>query len=256
LSRRSGVVIGAVVVLVGLVFGGLAIGGAPVPYVNTQDNGSVAGGTIGRFWTPEFGKAYADLQTKLAAKYDRVAVIRELTVSRCSTLFDEPFVRQFGDPRNVAGLTAAGYTTAADKACISDSITEHLVWTHTTSDVDFSPLPTITDPGATRDLSYTTTMMAQCRAVLGVRCGLENNALSVDKLANPQFVQLYAAMTKLAPPITLQTAARSRLGDPAAVLPAAVRIGANSVELPAGYAKWSKSLLAGTARGLESNPVR
>lgn len=231
-----------------------ALGGAPVPYVNNQDNGSVAGGSIGRFWTPEFGKAYADLETKLAAKYDNVAAIREVTVSRCSTIFDEPFVRQFGDPRNVTGMTAAGYTTALDKQCISDSISEHAVWKHTTSDVDFSPLPTITDPGATRDLAYTTSVMDQCRQVLGPRCGLENNALSVDKLNNSEFVQMYAAMTKLGPPIILQTAARSRLGDPSAVLPEAVKIGANSVELPSGYPKWSMSLLAATAQQLAANP--
>jgi hypothetical protein len=233
-----------------------SLGGAPVPYVNTQDNGSVAGGTIGRFWTSEFGKAYADLEAKLAAKYDTVAAIREVTVSRCSTLFDEPFVRQFGDPRNVSGLLAAGYSTAADKQCISDSITEHDVWKYTTSDVDFSPLPTITDPGAIHDLAYTTSVMAQCRAALGLRCGLENNALSESKLANPQFHDLYDAMAKLGSPIVLQTAARSRLGDPAKVLPAAVQLKANSVELPAGYAKWSKSLLAETAQGLAQNPAR
>ena len=233
-----------------------SLGGAAVPYINNQDNGSVAGGSIGRFWTPEFGRAYADLEAKLAAKYDGVAAIREVTVARCSTIFDEPFVRQFGDPRNVAGMTAAGYTTALDQKCISDSIAEHAVWKHTTSDVDFSPLPTITDPGATRDLAYTTSVMTQCRQILGTRCGLENNALSVDKLNNSEFVQLYAAMTKLGPPIIMQTAARSRLGDPSAVLPEAVKIGANSVELPSGYPKWSKTLLADTARQLAANPVR
>lgn len=232
------------------------LGGAPVPYIDNQENASVAGGSIGRFWTADFGKAYADLQSKLAAKYDNVAAVREITVARCTTIFDEPFVRQFGDPRNVAGMTAAGYTTALDKTCISESIAEHAVWKHTTSDVDFSPLPTITDPGATRDLAYTTSVMTECRQVLGVRCGLQNNALSVDKLNNTQFVQMYAAMTKLGPPIILQTAARSRLGDPAAVLPKAVAIGANSVELPSGYPRWSKSLLSDTARSLAANPVR
>jgi hypothetical protein len=233
-----------------------SLGGAPIPYVNNQSNGSVAGGTIGRFWTPEFGRAYADLETKLAAKYDRVAAIREVTVARCSTIFDEPFVRQFGDKRNVDGLTAAGYSTDLDKKCISDSIAEHSVWQHTTSDVDFSPLPTITDPGATRDLAYTTSVMTQCRQVLGSRCGLENNALSAEKLGTAQFVQLYAEMTKLGPPIILQTAARSRLGDPSAVLPEAVKIGANSVELPAGYPKFPLALLETTASGLIANPVR
>ena len=232
-----------------------SLGGAPVPYVNNQDNGSVAGGTIGRFWTPEFGRAYADLEAKLAAKYDNVPAIREVTVARCSTIFDEPFVRQFGDSRNATAMTAAGYTTALDKQCISDSIAEHDVWKHTTSDVDFSPLPTITDPGATRDLSYTVSMMSQCRQVLGRRCGLENNALSVSKLDTPQFVQMYAAMTQLGSPIILQTAARSRLGDPATSLEGGVKIGANSIELPSGYPKFGADLLGRIAGELQANPV-
>ncbi len=84
------------------------LGGAALPYINNQEGGSVAGGTIGRFWSPEFGKAYADLQAKLAARYDGVPEVREVTVSRCSTIFDELFVRQPGEPKNVQSLLSGG----------------------------------------------------------------------------------------------------------------------------------------------------
>jgi hypothetical protein len=229
------------------------LGGAPLPYVDNQSGASVSGGTIGRFWTADFGRAYADLQTKLAAKYDTVAQVREITVSRCTTIFDEPFVRQFGDARNVAAMRGAGYTLAADKQCIADSIAEHAVWQHTTSDVDFSPMPNIDKPGDTRDLTFAEAMMRYCRMTLGARCGLQNNALATSKLNNSTFAQMYQYMTSLGPPIELQTAATKRIGDESTALAAAVTIGANSVELPSGYGSWSESLLSSTASGLVGN---
>ena len=232
-----------------------ALGGAPVQYINNQEGGSVAGGSIGRFWSADFGKAYDDLQTKLAAKYDDVPEIREITVSRCSTIFDELFVRQPGDDNNRNGLLSAGYTTAADEQCIKDAIVAHNVWKHTTSDVDFNPFPSVQDPNQPPDLAFTEQMMQFCRSTLGERCGLQNNSISDEKLANPNFVTMYAAMTKLGPPIILQTAARKRLGDEERVLAAAVKVGANSVELPQGYPSWPLSLLTATAEALDRNPL-
>jgi len=58
------------------------IGGPPVSVRDPQANIS---GTIGRFWLPAFGRAYQDLEIKLAAKYDTVPEIREVSISRCMT---------------------------------------------------------------------------------------------------------------------------------------------------------------------------
>jgi hypothetical protein len=232
-----------------------SLGGNPIPYVNNQPGGSTPGGTIGRFWSADFGKAYVDLQTKLAAKYDVVPEIREITVSRCSTIFDELFVRQPGDVQNNAALKGAGYTEAADEQCIQQAVQAHDVWKHTTSDVDFSPFPNVADPSQPPDLAFTERVMHLCRDALGVRCGLQNNAISTDKLANETFTSMYGTMTSLGPPIILQTAANKRIGDEEQVLQAAVKIGANSVELPAGYQKWPESMLQTAAQGLAGNPL-
>jgi hypothetical protein len=229
--------------------------GPAVPYIDNQPGASVAGGTIGRFWTANFGRAYADLQSKLAARYDLVPQVREITVSRCSTIFDEPFARQFGDAANVSALLNAGYTSAADEKCIVDSIAAHEVWRHTTSDVAFGPFPVIADPGGQRDIGFTESVMSTCRTMLGVRCGLQNNSLSSDKLADATFQQLYHRMTQLGPTIVLQTASRGRIGDAASVLAAAVTIGANAVELPAGYTGWALALLQQTNQELATNPT-
>ncbi|HEV7193377.1 MAG TPA: hypothetical protein VGN35_09240 [Jatrophihabitantaceae bacterium] len=230
-----------------------SLGGAPLPYYGDPTNGG-GSGTIGRFWTADFGAAYADLENKLAAKYDSVPSIREITVSRCTTMYDEPFVRDLGDSRNITTLLAAGYTIAADKQCIVDSIAAHDVWKQTTSDVDFSPFPLITPLGQ-RDLAFTESVMDQCRTMLGRRCGLQNNSLSTDKLSSSVFNAMYAHMTALGPPIVLQTARLATIGTITQVLGAATSIGANSVELPNGYAKWSLSVLQPALAALLQNPI-
>jgi hypothetical protein len=226
------------------------IGGDPLPYENNQD-GSVTGGTIGRFWLPEFGAAYAALQAELAAKYDAVPQIREVTVSACSTIFDELFVRQ-PIPSNVATLRAAGYTVAADQQCIRSAIAAHQVWQRTTSDVSFSPFPDVFDGGAL-DVGFTLSTMDYCRQVLGALCGLENNGLSLRRLGVPEFQTMYQRMADLGAPVTFQTAARGRIGDWTVALAAAVRYGARSVELPKGYTRWDQAQLASFGAQLEAN---
>ena len=230
-----------------------ALGGAPIPFVNNQSGGSISGGTIGRFWTAPFEAAYADLQSKLAANYDTVPEVRELTMDGCSTIFDEPFVRQFGAPANVAGLKGAGYTAAADRDCILSMVKAHDVWKHTTSDIDLNPFPNIDSPAKNRDLAFTESVMQTCRTELGSRCGLQNNALSTSKLANNTFKKLYEAMSTLGSPLIFQTAASSRLGDPQQVLQNAITLHANSVELPQGYQTWPLRDLAGAALRLSSD---
>jgi hypothetical protein len=228
--------------------------GPSIPYVDNQYGGTAVTGYIGRFWTANFKAAYDDLMTKLAALYDNVPEIRELTFSRCSTIYDEPFVRQFGDKNNVANMLAAGYTTAADEQCLSDSFAEQNVWQHTTSDMDFSPMTLIATPG-NHDLKFTEQMMVLCRSTLGKRCGLQNNALSSSKLTTKEFAAMYSYMSSLGPPLEFQTATANLIGDPSVALPAGAQLGANSEEMPKGYAKYSTTLLQQTATSLSANPT-
>ena len=72
-----------------------ALDGGPVSVYSTLDH---VGGTIGRFWTTDFGRAYDDLWDKLAARYDAVPEVREITASRCMTVFAETFLRDTSDP--------------------------------------------------------------------------------------------------------------------------------------------------------------
>ena len=224
------------------------IGGQPLPFLTNQTGTKTTGGTIGRFWLPEFGAAYADLEAKLAARYDAVPELREVTVARCSTLYDELFIRQRSPESNRTTLIGAGYTKAADQACIKEAIDAHQVWQQTISDVAFNPFPNVVaTTGPSMDEAYTESTMDYCRAALGVRCGLENNSLSVDKLASSTYQQMYGHMTALGGTIALQTATADRIGSWQATLAGAVSIGATSVELPYGYQKWPVGTLTAWA---------
>jgi hypothetical protein len=232
-----------------------SLGGAPVKYVNTKAGSSVGAGLAPRFWTTAFGQAYNQLQSKLAAKYDDVAELREVTVSRCSTLYDEMFARQLAANANEANMRAAGYTTDLDKKCIKEAIAAHSVWKRTISDVAFGPLPVIEESGEEADMAFTLAAMSYCREVLGSRCGLQNNSLSVEKMDTPRYLKIYDEMQRLGPPSVIQTATNSRVGDPKDVLDYAAKLGVNSVELPVGYNDWAETSLSSARNGLTRNPL-
>lgn len=208
-----------------------SLGGSPITLTNPQGGQT---GTIGRFWSDAFGQAYDQLETLLAAKYDRVAEVREVTISRCTTFYDEPFIRDVSDPSDVSALIAAGYTLEADENCQHAEIDAATVWQHTHSDLSFNPYQVINPGGTTSsDELFTGLMMSYCRQVLGPACVLENNSIRVPP--PPEYQTMYVQMQTLGQPIAFQTAAAQRIGDLQSTLQYAVSLGANSVELPGGY---------------------
>jgi hypothetical protein len=204
------------------------IGGPPVDVTAVQDGIT---GTVGRFWTDAFGHAYEDLQAKLAAKYDDVPEVREVTVSRCTTVFAEPLVRQSSDPATVASFQGAGYTDAADAGCQRGQIEAHQVWRHTRTGMAFNPYQHV--GGGLSDSQTSILYMQYCRQILGARCVLENNSIRWPVLSGGYPV-MYQAMFSLGPPLSFQTAGPSRIGDLAVTLTWAAQNGANAVELSPG----------------------
>jgi hypothetical protein len=228
-----------------------SLGGGPVNVVDPQDNQQ---GTIGRFWTEDFGKAYSDFEQKLAAKYDAVPEVREVVVSRCTTFFAEPFIRDKGDKGSVANMLSAGFSFDADQVCHREEIDAHKVWLQTHSDVDFSPYQNIEKKGARSvDESFTESMMDYCRTNLGARCVLENN--SIRSPVQPAYAPMYDRIKAMGPPISFQTANPNKIGDLLATLTWAAQQGANSVELPGSYTQSSPQTFAPANQALASNPT-
>lgn len=209
-----------------------SLGGPPVSIVNPQGGQAGSGATVGRFWTEEFGRAYADLQVKLAAKYDSAPELRETVISRCTLVYAESFVRLRGSRASIDNLLAAGFSTAADRTCLQESVQAHLVWRHTRSDLQFLPYQDIEQRGPRGgDEAFTEEMMRYCRSTLGPRCVLANNSLRYP----PNYAPLNAAFKALGGPITYQTAAPSRVGDLMQAIAYGIAQGAGSIELPATY---------------------
>ena len=226
------------------------LGGGPV---QVADPSSGQGGTVGRFWTDAFGEAYADLQNKLAAKYDSVPEVREVTISRCMTVFAEPLIRDISNPSAVQALLSAGYSVTADEQCQQQQITAHRVWQHTRSDLSFNPYQVINSDGSTStDEAFTESLMDYCRHELGRACVLENNSLRQGN--PPNYQAMYAHMQSLGPPIAIQTAASKKVTDLISTIQTAAGIGASSVELPSDYQAQAPTTLSGVAQSLASSP--
>jgi len=217
------------------------LGGPPLTLVDPADGGT---STIGRFWTEPFGRAYADFQALLAARYDGVAEIRETVISRCTTVFAEPFIRQTGAGENLTTFGAAGLNDKTDQRCFEEQVDAHDVWKRTRSDLAVSPYQSVQAKAAARDegraqrggdLAIPEQVMRYCRERLGPRCVLENNSLRIELRA--QYEQLYEVMRGLGRPLAFQTATGDKVGDLAATISRAADLGAASVELPISYRK-------------------
>jgi len=226
-------------------------GGGPLTIVDPTGQRA---GTVGRFWTNEFGVAYGRLQQLLADRYDTAPEIGEVTISRCSTVYVEPFIRQLADPQNLKALLAAGDTADADRRCVQSQIDAHLVWSRTRSGLAFNPYQTPEAGGRAIDEPFTESVMAYCRKVLGPRCVLENNSIRWPP-PDGAMGQMYQAIRRLGPPISFQTATPERIGDPQKTLDWAVEQGANAVELPRSYSNWPAGMLQGAADRLQRNPI-
>jgi hypothetical protein len=226
------------------------IGGPPIPLINPQNS---AAGTIGRFWTAAFGQAYDQFESLLAAKYDNVPEVREVTITRCTTFYDEPFIRDSGYQPNDTALLAAGFTFAADETCQREEIDEAAVWQHTHSDLAFNPYEVVNAAGlVSTDEPFTASMMEYCRQVLGDACVLENNSLRNPPLQG--YLTMYASMQALGQPLAFQTATASRVGSLANTLDYALSLGADSVELPGGYESLgTPASFASTTHALANN---
>ena len=205
-------------------------GGAPVAVVNSQ--GPTC--TVGRYWTEAFQDAYANLQQQLAALYDAVPEVREVTVAGNSLCYEEPFLHYSWN-----ALSAAGDTVALDKASYVAMMRAHQVWHHTLQDLSFNPYNV---PGGGGE-AFTAQSMQTFRSMFGAQGLLENNSLRASGLGAP-YLQMYDTMASHGGPICFQTATLARMGSPSQTFADAVRYAAYSVELPSGYAsQLSESML-------------
>jgi hypothetical protein len=201
------------------------LGGPPIKAVHKDKNRQ-----LGRFWTPEYRKAWARLQQQLAAKYDTWPLIREVSVTSCMSFTAEPFFVPTEDSVQ-RPIRAAGFSEAAYKDCLEHALDDYTAWKSSRLVLSVNPLRTQQDQG-TGDAEFTLRLMRKCRKTLGTRCIFDNHNLDTD-LPRP-LIPLYALMKELGPDIAYQTAAKTP-ADFEGTIRKGIANGAGSIELWQDY---------------------
>jgi hypothetical protein len=213
------------------------------PCVKVTDPNFGTTGCTPRFWTAQFGTAFYQFESELAAKYDSVPEIGEVIIARDMTVYNEPLLRQIQSPASVAGLLAAGYTTALDEQNqMADIAALGTYWKHTHVGFTFNPYQTVNPIG--QDEAFTVQLMSYGRRILGSQLVLENDSLRASFLHSGEYAAMYASMRQLGSPIGFQTAVLSKVGNLMETVQGAAALGANNVELPPGFAPQTASALA------------
>jgi hypothetical protein len=203
----------------------MKIGGPPIEAVHKNKNRRV-----GRFWLPEYRKAWASMQARLAAKYESRPLIREVAMTSCMSFTAEPFFSPSEDSV-MKPLRDAGFTADAYKECLRHGIEDYAAWQTSRIVLSVNPLRTGLGQGP-GDAQFTMDVMKDCRAKLGVRCVLDNHDLDM-KLAKP-LIPIYAYMKQLGPEIVFQTA-KENPPDFEGTIKMGIEQGASAIELWQDY---------------------
>ena len=204
------------------------------PCVAVRDPNFGTNGCTPRFWTAQFGTAFYQFESELAAKYDSVPEIGEVIIARDMTIYNEPLLRQIQDPGSVAGLLAAGYSSALDEQNqLSDIAALGTYWKHTHVGFTFNPYQTVNPIG--QDEAFTVQLMTYGHQVLGSQLMLDNDSLRVSFLHSGEYAAMYASMQSLGSPLGFQTAVLSKVGSLQGTVQGAASMNASYVELPPGF---------------------
>jgi hypothetical protein len=215
-----------------------------------------------KWWAPEAGKAYADLQKALAARYDRDPRFVAITISRCSSIWAEPMMRQLNDKPTRDALWNAGLRADADKALQIEAVKMHAeIWKETYSTLALNPYQEIADSekGWKMNPDFTIELIREARRILGDRLLVQNNSLK-DAPPAPasDYRRISAAMRASGAPVGFQTIGNQRIKDLKNTIEIGIALGASYFEVygydrPSGYNRMSKADLAELNKKLVAN---
>jgi hypothetical protein len=236
-----------------------SIDGAPFPF---YDHTAKTTTTLGRFWDPNYQKAWQGLMGALAARYDNNPTLREVNISGTGVESAEVMLVMASDSIRGVGHTngqeyvAHGYTEAARQAALAGDVAFMArVWAHTRLDLFCSPLAVVSSTGAqSASLSATETLISRFAAAYPAQMVFGNTGLGVPVLTGGSgVVAMYNYIESHGYRFDLQTMAISNgLGNPSTVLGYASSHHITSVELPSGWQAWPTSLLTSVNNSLQS----
>lgn len=188
-----------------------------------------------RWWQPEVGKAYYDLQKALAARYDRNPRFIAITMTRCSSIWAEPLMRQINDKATRDALWDAGLRPDIDKTCQLETVKMHAeIWKQTYSTLAVNPYQEIDESakGWHANVDYTIELIKQAKSILGGRLLIQNNSLK-DNLPPPQsdYGRMMEAMRQSGAILGFQTVGNSRIKELKTTIEAGIQAGASYFEV-------------------------
>ncbi len=184
--------------------------------------------TIGRFWSVPYGHAWRHLQDELAKKYDINPLIREVSMTSCSSVTSEPFVFA-GGPVSLEKMHDAGFSDGRYRECLTQAFKDYKVWRNTRVEFAFTPYR-ISDSGDP-DLvpQHTLQVMRVWRKKMG-----QGGVLSNHSLQSPtpnQLRDMFEAMKVIGGPLEFQLNTLKGL-DLDAGIQYGVTLGATAIEIP------------------------
>jgi hypothetical protein len=183
--------------------------------------------TIGRVWASRYRAAWRRLQQKLAARYDGLPIVAEVSAASCSTITDEAILLP-DDAASVAALHAAGYSDAAFRTCLMQSPADYAAWRETPVDVFINPYRGFDSGRPQLDLGVDEDYMRAWRKAFGRRSILANAGLQGDP--PPFLAKLLTAISHAGAPILFQMYSPEPDYYPRAVALGAA-LGASEIEL-------------------------
>jgi len=184
--------------------------------------------TLGHFWTPAYRHAWAQLQEKLAAKYDHLPLIREVSVTQCMSFTAEPFYLP-DEPSVKRPLLAAGYHDGAHRQCLENAIADYGAWKASRLVLSLNPFYGLSGKG---DPGFTEGVMRKCRQEVGRRCVFDNHDLDTDPPKT--LLPIFAAMKRMGPEIEFQTYHETPKNFEGTIK-MGISLGASSIELWQDY---------------------
>jgi hypothetical protein len=157
--------------------------------------------TIGSFWSEEYRRAWRALQTELARKYDKDPLVRDVSMSSCSSVSVEPFVLP-GDPVSLRNLQTAGFSDQKYRECLAGAAADYASWHNSSIEFPFNPFRDTDSGGPRQDMAFTLATMRAWRERLRARAILSNDSLQSPPIA--WIAPIYAEMKELGPPLELQ----------------------------------------------------
>lgn len=158
--------------------------------------------TVGRFWGTSYRNAWRDFQTRLAARYNKESLIREVANTSGSTITDEVTLLS-GNEEAIKNMLAAGFSDAQFQDTLLQSPDDYTGWLTTRIECTCNPYRKIDSGRTIPDQEFLIQLMRHWSETLGERAILSNHAFQSPPAKHVTFI--YEELRRSGALISFQT---------------------------------------------------